>query len=173
MVLFLAFLSQSCPFNMQLKFHKTDCLTGKSTLKGYEISPTVFLRKFNVLRYLCSEKILKEVYDTFVHSKLKYGVSCWGRMFVSFIILLITIKKILIRIIVKKEGRRLIHCFINSKSHPWDACLFSRFSKCFQGLVGIWDILGSKLTLVIGVPLDKLVEGAAQGTFSIFQNPFF
>lgn len=37
----------------------------------------------------------------------------------------------------------------------------------------MWDSLGSMLTLVIGVPLDKLVEGAAQGTFSIFQNPFF
>lgn len=121
--LFLAFLSQSYPFNMPPKFKKTDCLTGKSTLKGYKIFPTVFLRKINVLRYLCSEKILKQVYYTFVHSKLKYGVFYWGRMFVSLIILLITIKKMLIRIIVKKEGRIVL-----STQNPT-----LEIHVCFQG----------------------------------------
>lgn len=172
--LFLAFLSLSCPFNMPLKFHKTFCLTGKSTFKGYEISSTVFLRNFNILRYLCSEKILKKVYYTFVHSKLKYWVSCWGSMFVSLIILLITIKEILIRIIVKKEGRSESYPPVYQFKIPPLRCMFVfKVLKMFSRISGYQGFIGSKLTLVIGVPLYKLVQGAAQGTFSIFQNPFF
>lgn len=135
--LFLAFLSQSCPFNMPLKFHKPFCSTGKSTFKGYEISSTVFLRNFNILRYLCSEKILKQVDYTFVHSKLKYGVSCWGSMFVSLIILLITIKEILIRIIVKKGGRSESYPLFYQFKIPPLRCMFVfKVLKMFSRISG-------------------------------------
>lgn len=65
----------------------------------------MFLRKFYFLKSLCPENILRQIYFAFVHSRLNYGITCWGSTFYSNIKPIITIQKTYIRLIKSKGSR--------------------------------------------------------------------
>lgn len=65
-----------------------------SRLKSY-LRSTV--RYFYGLRKICSNSTLKTLYYTLVHSKLQYGITCWGGASFNKIQQLLTIQKCIIR----------------------------------------------------------------------------
>lgn len=75
-----------------------------SALKHYLLSTVRF---FYRLRKLCSSKMLEIMYHGLIHSKLQYGLSCWGCAYTTKIRPLLILQKCLIRRICNAD--RLAH----------------------------------------------------------------
>jgi len=63
------------------------------------------VRKMYQLRYFCSAKVLIRVYYGIVHSKLQYGIVCWGGSYFNTIEPILLAQKHIIRIICHKTKR--------------------------------------------------------------------
>lgn len=120
--------SNSSKFTQPLKYHKLDCpqdshcscgvlsqteavkylglkldedLLWKSHVKSIKQYLFVFLRKFYYLRSLCPDHVLRQLYFSFIHSKLNYGISCWCSTYLTHIRPVFITQKSFIRIITK------------------------------------------------------------------------
>ena len=67
------------------------------------------LRHFFFLQKVCSSDLLIKIYYGIFHSKLQYGIACWGGTHFNKVKPILTLQKYVIRIISKK--RRLQHSF--------------------------------------------------------------
>lgn len=106
-----------------------------SRLKSY-MRCTV--RYFYSLRKICSNATLKTIYYALVHSKLDYGISCWGGTSYSRIQQLLTIQKCVIRKI--SNANRLHHTidlFRNLKILPVKHMYYYKALKIFSFAVVI------------------------------------
>ena len=77
------------------------------SLKNY-FNSTV--RQFYHLRKYCSIKLLVKIYYGIFHSKLQYGITCWGGAYSNIIQPLIVAQKYVIRIMCKKNRHH--HSFV-------------------------------------------------------------
>lgn len=73
-----------------------------SRLKIYLYSS---LRKFYFLQCKCPLSVLKTVYYSIVHSKLQYGVSCWGGVYQSTIYPITICQNKILRVMAKANRR--------------------------------------------------------------------
>ena len=74
--------------------NKFNWLLHTNTLKIYLRST---LRKFYQLQKICSQKLLKIFYYAIFHSKLMYGITCWGGSYANKLQPLIVLQKNVIR----------------------------------------------------------------------------
>lgn len=106
------------------------------------------LRHFYYLRNVCSTKLLKRIYYGIFHSKLQYGIACWGGSYQNKIQPILTLQKYVIRKMCRKSGRhssfplfcslkilpvRHLYCFkvlkiFFMRSGNLNFCLFSRYN---------------------------------------------
>lgn len=63
------------------------------------------LRHFYYLRNVCSTELLKRIYYGIFHSKLQYGIACWGGIYKNKIHPIVTLQKYVVRIICRKPCR--------------------------------------------------------------------
>lgn len=63
------------------------------------------LRHFYYLSKVCSTKLLKRIYYGIFHSKIQYGIACWGGVYKNRIQPILTLQKYVIRKICRKSGR--------------------------------------------------------------------
>jgi len=121
-------LSNSFRFNSPIQFHEYNCSMPECTCEALIESSSVkylgltvdenlswkphinnikrfmfiFLRKFYYLRIHCPDNILYQLYYAFIHSRLSYGLSCWGSTYVTYINPLCRAQKPFIRMILKQ-----------------------------------------------------------------------
>jgi hypothetical protein len=77
-------------------------LSWKSHVNKLRQSLSCFLRKFYYLKNICPQHVVKNIYCALVHSRLTYGICCWGGTYVSHLKPLITLEKFYIRILLSK-----------------------------------------------------------------------
>lgn len=63
------------------------------------------LRHFYYLRNVCSTELLKTIYYGIFHSRLQYGIACWGGVYRNKIHPLLILQKYVVRKICRKSGR--------------------------------------------------------------------
>jgi hypothetical protein len=61
------------------------------------------IRKFYRIRKLCPPKVLHLIYHSIIHSRLQYGIECWGGTYISSLKPLITSQKCIIRLMTFKQ----------------------------------------------------------------------
>lgn len=69
----------------------------------------ISIRKMYLLRRHCSPYILRIFYFAFIHSRIQYGISCWGGIYISNIHNVIVSQKHAVRVIYSRH--RLEHSF--------------------------------------------------------------
>lgn len=67
------------------------------------------LRKFYMLKYICPVPVLRSIYFAIVHSKIQYGLSCWGGTYTTIVNPIVIAQKAVIRQIFKL--RKTEHSF--------------------------------------------------------------
>lgn len=86
------------------------------TLKNYF---RCTLRHFFYLRKICSTTLLKIIYYGIFHSKLQYGIACWGGAYKNKIQPLLIIQKYILRKLCRKPRRHpTYHLFCDLKILP-------------------------------------------------------
>ncbi len=63
------------------------------------------IRKFYLLKTFCGENLLKTIYFGLIHSRIQYGLSCWGGSFSYLINRIRTTQNYFLRIILGKRKR--------------------------------------------------------------------
>lgn len=110
------------PFTSDFKYLgiTLDCgLKFNSHIEKLKNSLNMVIRKLYVLREICPTPILRTVYFSLFNSRLEYGVSAWGGVYLSNLKPLIIAQKYAIRVIYKKNiMERSFPLFLKSKVLP-------------------------------------------------------
>lgn len=77
-------------------------ISWKNHINKLNKSLMLFLRKFYFLKQLCPQHIMIKIFYSLVHSKLTYGVGCWGATYVTSLKPLMALEKHYVRIIFCK-----------------------------------------------------------------------
>lgn len=81
-----------------------DCeLNWKKHLAFLKSKIVQILRLFFFLRKLCTTQLMRTIYFSLVHSRLEYGITCWGGTYITNLKPLITCQKIYIRVLTNKH----------------------------------------------------------------------
>jgi len=97
------------------------------------------LRKFYYLAKICSKSLLKTFYFAIFHSKLIYGITCWGGSYFNKLKPLLTLQKYVIRKICGRERNYPSHELFKGLSilpvrHLFFYKTLKTFYKSFQNL---------------------------------------
>lgn len=80
-------------------------LSWENHVKGLHSKLRKSIRTFYYLRNFCSTPLLRTLYFALIHSKLQYGIICWGGTYKTLIDKLRSTQNYFVRIILKKNRR--------------------------------------------------------------------
>jgi len=90
------------------------------------------IRKLFHLKKVCSSKMLKMIYYGLFHSKINYGIVCWGSSYTNKIRPLLLLQKCAVRMInFASVGTPSFNLFVNSNILPIRHLFYFRVLKCF------------------------------------------
>ncbi|XP_039299150.1 uncharacterized protein LOC120354991 [Nilaparvata lugens] len=95
------------------------------------------IRKFYYLRNLCDQTLMKSLYYALIHSRLQYGLICWGGTFKTFINRLRISQNHIIRLILHKRKRESsFPLYCNLKIMPIQNLYIFKVLKMFYLISG-------------------------------------
>lgn len=95
------------------------------------------LRIFYFLRKMCSQRILRLLYFALVHSRLDYGISCWGGTYKTNLSTILKLQKQFIRITLnKKKTDSSYPLFLSLKVLPLRSLFIYKVLKLFYSSSG-------------------------------------
>lgn len=74
-------------------------LNWRQQIETLKKSLRFYLMIFHRIKYLCDFNVMKELYFSFVHSKIEYGITCWGSSYYANQDPIIKLQKAFIRLI--------------------------------------------------------------------------
>jgi hypothetical protein len=74
-------------------------LNWKYYIETLKKSLRFYLIVFHRIKYLCDFNVMKELYSSFVHSKIEYGITCWGSSYYANQVQIIKLQKAFMRLI--------------------------------------------------------------------------
>jgi hypothetical protein len=99
------------------------------------------IRQFYYLKKYCSTYLLKNIYFALLHSKLQYGIACWGGTYEEYFSPIFTKQKCVIRLILNKDRyHSSLDLFKELKILPLKHLFFFNTLKVFFRMSGYWQV---------------------------------